>query len=45
MKLEKIIYNIAAKELHAIEVFGGVLGFVVGLVQVAILLLGNRSLI
>lgn len=45
MKLEKIIYNIAAKELRAIEVFGGVLGFVVGLVQIAIILLGNRSLL
>jgi uncharacterized membrane protein YheB (UPF0754 family) len=45
MKLEKIIYNIAAKELRAIEIFGGVLGFVVGLFQVAIILLGNRSLL
>lgn len=40
-KLETIIYAIAAKELKAIEVLGGVLGFVVGLVQVAIIILGK----
>ena len=40
-RLESIVYAIAAKELKAIEVFGGVLGFVVGLVQLAIILIGN----
>lgn len=40
-RLESIIYTIAAKELKAIELFGGVLGFVVGLIQVLIIFLGN----
>ncbi len=40
-KLEQIVYNIAAKELRSIEVFGAVLGFIIGLVQVAIVLVGN----
>ncbi|MBN1575724.1 MAG: DUF445 family protein [Chitinispirillaceae bacterium] len=40
-RLESIIYAIAAKELKAIEVFGGVLGFIVGLVQLAIIVIGN----
>lgn len=44
LKLEKIIYNIAAKELRAIEIFGGVLGFVVGLVQIALISLSNGSI-
>jgi uncharacterized membrane protein YheB (UPF0754 family) len=35
-KLEDIIYGIASKELKAIEWYGGVLGFAVGLIQVAI---------
>ena len=43
LKLETIIYDIAAKELKAIEYLGGVLGFVIGLVQLAIALWG-RSL-
>lgn len=42
-KLETIVYNIAAKELRAIEVFGGVLGFGVGLIQVAILILAGNT--
>ena len=40
-KLEEIIYNIAAKELKAIEIFGGVLGFVVGIVQLGIISLAG----
>ena len=44
-RLERIIYNIAAKELRSIEIFGGILGFVVGLVQVVIILIANRSLL
>jgi len=44
IKLEQIIYKIASKELRAIEVFGGVLGFIVGLVQVGILLLSGYAL-
>ncbi len=40
-KLESIVYKIAAKELQAIEIFGGVLGFVVGCVQVGIIVVGN----
>lgn len=37
-KLEGMIYAISAKELKAIELLGGVLGFAVGLLQVAIIL-------
>ena len=40
-RLEEIVYAIAARELKAIELFGGVLGFVVGLVQVGILTIGG----
>jgi uncharacterized membrane protein YheB (UPF0754 family) len=40
-RLESIIYTIAAKELKAIEIFGGVLGFVVGLLQLLILFAGG----
>ncbi len=40
-KLETIIYTIAARELKAIELFGGALGFLVGLFQVGILLLSR----
>ncbi|MBL7661249.1 DUF445 family protein [bacterium] len=36
IKLEDIIQRIAAKELKAIEYWGGVLGFLVGLIQVAV---------
>ncbi len=35
-RLEKIVYEIAGKELKTIENLGGVLGFLVGLVQLAI---------
>jgi uncharacterized membrane protein YheB (UPF0754 family) len=37
-KLEQIIQSIAARELKAIELLGGVLGFVIGLIQVVLLL-------
>jgi uncharacterized membrane protein YheB (UPF0754 family) len=40
-RLESIIYAIADKELKAIEILGGVLGFMVGLVQLLIIFLGN----
>jgi uncharacterized membrane protein YheB (UPF0754 family) len=40
-KLEAIIHSIAARELKAIEILGGVLGFAVGLVQLAILYVGR----
>jgi uncharacterized membrane protein YheB (UPF0754 family) len=39
-KLEKIIYAIASKELKAIELLGGILGFVIGLVQVLFIVNG-----
>lgn len=37
VKLEEIVFRIAAKELRHIEILGAVLGFTVGLVQVLIL--------
>lgn len=36
-KLEEIIYRISAKELRTIELLGGVLGFLVGLIQVTLM--------
>jgi uncharacterized membrane protein YheB (UPF0754 family) len=36
-KLESIIYEVSSRELKTIEVLGGVLGFLVGLGQVAIM--------
>jgi uncharacterized membrane protein YheB (UPF0754 family) len=41
-KLESMIYAISSRELRAIEVLGGVLGLVIGLVQVGILLVIRR---
>lgn len=41
-KLEDIIYDISARELRAIEYLGGVLGFLVGLIQVAIVSWAHR---
>lgn len=38
-RLEALILEVASRELRAIEVLGGVLGFAVGLVQAAILVL------
>ncbi|NLE00249.1 MAG: DUF445 family protein [Fibrobacter sp.] len=40
-KLESIIFTIASKELKAIEYLGGVLGFIVGLIQLALILIGD----
>lgn len=40
-KLEQIVFTIAARELRSIEIFGGVLGFVVGVVQVALILVSR----
>ena len=37
-KLETIIYGIAAKELKAIEIFGAVLGFAVGGLQLLLII-------
>jgi uncharacterized membrane protein YheB (UPF0754 family) len=37
-KLEAIIHEVSARELKTIEVLGGVLGFIVGLVQVGVML-------
>ena len=38
-KLEKIILSISSKELKAIEIYGGILGFIIGLVQVGLIML------
>lgn len=40
-KLESIVYAIASKELKAIEILGGVLGFVVGLIQLLLIFAGD----
>ena len=40
-RLESIVYNIAAHELKAIEFLGGVLGFIVGLIQLLIIAAGE----
>lgn len=42
-KLEAIIYRISARELKSIEYLGGVLGFFIGLIQVAILLAAETA--
>ncbi len=36
-KLEQILYSIMSKEFRFIEVLGGVLGFMIGLIQIALL--------
>ena len=38
-KLEKIILDIASKELKAIELYGAILGFIIGLIQVVIIVI------
>lgn len=44
IKLEEIVFRIAAKELKTIELLGAVLGFFVGLIQVGLLLfLGQHN--
>ena len=40
-KLESLIYEISSRELKTIEILGGVLGFVVGLVQVGIMVVAG----
>ncbi len=40
-KLELLIYEISSRELKTIEVLGGVLGFMVGLVQVGIMVVAG----
>jgi len=35
-KLEEIIYNVMAKELRFVEILGGILGFMIGLLQAGI---------
>lgn len=40
-KLEAILYQIMAKEFRFVEIIGAVLGFVIGLLQVALTLLTN----
>lgn len=37
-ELEELVYHIASKELRAIEILGAVLGFLVGLVQVGVMI-------
>ena len=38
-RLENMILEIATRELRAIEILGGVLGVLIGLIQVGILML------
>lgn len=38
-RLEQIIFEIASRELKAIEILGGVLGFIIGIIQVGLILL------
>jgi len=40
-KLETILYQIMSKEFRFVEILGGVLGFLIGLIQVAITLLAS----
>ena len=40
-RLESIVFSIASRELKSIEYLGGILGFIVGIVQVTLLLLGD----
>ena len=40
-RLENIVLSIARKELHYIEILGGVLGFAIGLVQFAVIALAR----
>ncbi len=38
-ELEKIVFKVAKKELHFIEIIGGVIGFVIGSVQALIMII------
>lgn len=40
-RLEKLLYDIVAKEFHFIEILGAVLGFIIGVLQLAFLLLAT----
>lgn len=40
-KLEELIYNVMAKELRFVEILGGVLGFLIGLLQAGITLISS----
>jgi uncharacterized membrane protein YheB (UPF0754 family) len=40
-KLEEILYQIMAKEFRFVEIIGAVLGFLIGLVQIAITFLAG----
>ncbi|KMQ52443.1 hypothetical protein CHISP_0710 [Chitinispirillum alkaliphilum] len=42
-RLEKIVYNISSRELKSIEQLGAVLGFIVGIVQVTIMMFGVNA--
>ena len=42
-KIESILFEIMAKEFKFIEIVGGVLGFLIGTIQVAIMLLSSSS--
>jgi len=40
-KLEELIYNVMSKELRFVEILGGVLGFLIGLLQAGITLISS----
>jgi uncharacterized membrane protein YheB (UPF0754 family) len=40
-KLEALIYNVMAKELRFVEILGGILGFLIGLLQIGITQINN----
>jgi uncharacterized membrane protein YheB (UPF0754 family) len=40
-KLEKILYDILAREFHFIELLGGILGFIIGALQLVFILLAR----
>jgi uncharacterized membrane protein YheB (UPF0754 family) len=40
-KLEEILMSIMSKEFRFVEIIGGILGFLIGLLQVALTLLTN----
>jgi uncharacterized membrane protein YheB (UPF0754 family) len=44
IKLEQLIYKIASRELRSIEILGGILGLIVGIVQVGIIIISSKSL-
>jgi len=41
-ELQRLVIGLSATELRHIEVLGGVLGFIIGLVQVGLMLVGRR---